>query len=68
MKPFVSKDNWKGTTCPLGKKTKKFDKNNPKIALNVLYVKNEYISYLRFKNQLNYKNKIIILLIPNGEG
>ena len=31
---------------------KKFEKNNPIVALDAAYVKNEYISYLHFKIQL----------------
>ena len=39
---------------------KKFEKNNPIVALDPVYVKNEYISYLHFKIQLkSWKKKFI---------
>ena len=51
IKPFINKYNWKVINYSSGKDDwRKFDKNNPEIALNVFYVKkNEYISYLYFK-------------------
>ena len=40
IKPFINKYNWKGLNYLLGKDDwKKFEKNNPTIADNVLYVK-----------------------------
>ena len=38
MKPFINKYNWKGINYPskLGN-LKKFENNNPTIALNILY-------------------------------
>ena len=40
LKRLSSKCKWKGINYPLGKDDrKKFEKNNPAIALNVLYVK-----------------------------
>ena len=40
IKPFISKYNWKGINCPskIGD-WKTFEKNNPTIALNILYIK-----------------------------
>ena len=52
-KPFINKYNCKRINYSPGKdKSKKFEKNNQTIALNLLYVKNEYISCLHFKTQL----------------
>ena len=40
MKPFISKYNWKGINYLSGKdEWKKFEKNDSKIAVNVLYIK-----------------------------
>ena len=40
LKPYINKYNWKGIEFPAGpKKCKKFEQNNKKIALNILYVK-----------------------------
>ena len=53
------KDHWK-----------KFEKNDPPIALNVLYVrikKNTYPAYIS-KYNTHQENQIILLMIPNGEG
>ena len=49
---FVSKRNWKGINYLSGKGSEKIEKNNPKIAGNVLYVKEiniypPYISQLK---------------------
>ena len=50
----------------IGKKT---EKNNPSVALNVLYGKKEKI-YPAFvsKHNSNREKKVIILMIPNGQG
>ena len=40
MKPFINKYNWEGINFPSEKyNSKKFEKNNVTISLNVLYVK-----------------------------
>ena len=54
IKAFVNKYNWKGINCPSRKDDwKQFEKNNPKMALNVLYPeKNEYISCHYLKKRL----------------
>ena len=40
INPFINKYNWKELNYPSGEDYwKKFEKNNPKIALNALYVK-----------------------------
>ena len=41
-KPFINKYNWEGINYPTKKDDwKNFEKNNVKVALNVLYAKNE---------------------------
>ena len=47
---------------------KKFEKNNVKIALNVLYPKKEkiYPSYVS-KHNSNCEKQVILLMILNGE-
>ena len=49
----------------IGKKT---EKNNVRIALNVLYAKKEkiYPAYVS-KNNSNREKQVILLMIPNGE-
>ena len=42
------------------------EKNNPAIALNVLYVKKVNI-LPTFQNNLNHENQILLLMIPNRE-
>ena len=37
IKPFMNRYNWKGITYP--SKIEKLEKNNPAIALNILYIK-----------------------------
>ena len=50
---FKSTCNLKGINYPSGKDDwKKVEKNNSAIAINVLYIENEYISCLHFKTQL----------------
>ena len=46
---------------------KSLEKNNPKIALNVFYIKemNIYPAYIS-KHNLNHEDEIILLMIPNG--
>ena len=47
---------------------KTFEKNNPTIALNVLYIKEKEICPACIsKINLNYKKQIILLIIPNEE-
>ena len=41
IKPFINKYNWKGINFqPEKDDQKKFEKNNVKVALNLLYAKN----------------------------
>ena len=62
IKPFINKHNWKGINQPSKKNYwKKFKKNNPTFALNVLYAKkmNIYPTYI-----LKQFNQIILLMTP----
>ena len=69
-KPFISKYNWEGINFPSEKDDwKKFEKNNVKIALNVLYAKKEkmYPAYVS-KSNSNREKEVILLMIPSGKG
>ena len=44
IKPFINKYNWEGINYPSKiDDWKKFEKNNPTIALNILYIKEKEI-------------------------
>ena len=63
IKSFISKYDWKGINFPPEKDDwKKFEKNNVKIAHNVLYAKKQKI-YIN----TNREKQVILLMIPNGE-
>ena len=50
IKPFINKHNWKGTNYPSKiDDWKTFEKKNPTIALNILYIKKK-MSSLHLKN------------------
>ena len=50
IKPFIDKHNWKGTNYPSKiDDWKTFEKKNPTIALNILYIKKK-LSSLHLKN------------------
>ena len=50
IKPFINKHNWKGTNYPSKiDDWKTFEKKNPTIALNILYIKKKMFS-LHLKN------------------
>ena len=66
----MNKHNWKGTNYTSGKDDrKKSENNNPTIAINVWYAKNEkiYPTYVS-KHNLKSEKQIILLMIPNGKG
>ena len=49
IKPFINKCNWKGINYPYPSKIddlKTFEKNNPTIALNILYIKEKCAAYI----------------------
>ena len=69
IKSFIHKYNCKGTNY--SSKTedwKTFEKNNPTIALNILYIKEKetYLAYISKHNSTREK-QIILLMIPNEE-
>ena len=67
IKPFINKYNWKGINYSSKLDDwKTFEKNNPAIALNILYIKEKEIcaAYIS-KINLNCEKQIILLMIPN---
>ena len=68
IKPFINKYEWGGINFPLGKDWKELEKNNVKIALNVLYATKEkiYPAYVS-KNNSNLEKQVVFLMYPNGE-
>ena len=69
IRPFMNKYNWDGIKYPSKIDAQKtFEKNNPSIALNLLYIKKTEIcpGYIS-KINLNCEKKIILLMIPNAE-
>ena len=66
---FINKYSWKGTNYPskLSDWTT-FKKNDPEIALNILYTKEKEIfpAYISIQNLIREK-QIILLMIPNEE-
>ena len=69
IKPCINKCNWKGTNY-LSKidDWKTFKKNNPTIALNIVYIKEKEIlpAYIS-KNNSTREKQMILLMIPNEE-
>ena len=66
----MNKHNWKGINYTSGKDDrKKSENNNPTIAINVWYAKNEkmYPNYVS-KHNLKSKKQVVLLMIPNGKG
>ena len=71
IKPFIDNYNWNDINFPTAKKDwNKFELNNKDVNLNILYVpfntKKIEIAY-KSKYNLIRDNKIILLLISNGE-
>ena len=69
IKKFINKYNWEETNY-LSKidNWKKFERNNPITALNILCIKEKKYFQLIFQNiTQTIKNKIILLMIPNKE-
>ena len=79
IKPFINKYHRRGTNYPSKiDNWKTFEKNNPTIALNILYIKEKGTSSaLSYNISLSYKisqilirikkKKIILVMIPNEE-
>ena len=69
MKPFINKYYWEGINYSSRKVDwEKLEKNNVKVALNVLYAKkiDIYPAYVS-KHNSNCEKQIVLLMIPNGE-
>ena len=69
IRAFMNKYNWDGIKYPSKIDARKtFEKNNPSIALNPLYIKKIEIcpGYIS-KINLNCEKQIILLMIPNEE-
>ena len=69
IKPFINKYNLEGINYPSKiDDWKTFEKNNPTIALNILYTKEKevYPVYISKINS-NCEKQIILLMIPNEE-
>ena len=71
IKPFIDKYNWKDIDFPAGIKVwKKFQQNNKKIALNILYVPhNKKTINLAYKSKYNRKRKyqVVLLMITDAK-
>ena len=61
----MTRYDYKGINYSSGKNDwKKFDKNNPAVAFNMLYV-NICPAYISKQNS-NHEQQMIVLMIPNG--
>ena len=71
FKPSINQYSWKEIDFPSHKKDwNEFEKNNKKIALNILYVPHgtEEIRYAdKSKDNLKRENQVILLMITDGE-
>ena len=69
LRPYENQDNWKGVEFPVSiKKIDKFEKNNPDIAVNVLFSnkKNIYTAR-RSERNVKCKKQVNLLMIVDGE-
>ena len=71
IKPFIDQYNWKEVDFPSHSKDwKKFEQNNKRIALNILFVSHntEKIRFA-YKSKHNFKreNHVILLMITDGK-
>ena len=71
IEPFIDQYNWEGIEFPAGiKDWKRFERNNKRIALNILFVPhNEKTINLAYKSKYNRqrKNQVVLLMITNGK-
>ena len=71
LRPYEKQYNWKGLEFPVSiKKIDKFEKNNPGIAVNVLFSKkkNQNIyTVRRSEHNVECKKKVNLLMIEDGE-
>ena len=66
IKPSINKHNWRGINYPTTiDDWKIFEKNNPTVALNVLYTK-KYVQFI-FQHITQPVKNIILLMISNEE-
>ena len=69
--PYINKYNWEGIEFPgEPKDRKKFEGNNKKIALNILFIPhNTEIISAACRSECNHKRKkqVILLMITNGK-
>ena len=71
LKPYINKYNWEGIEFPGGSKDwKKFEGNNKKISLNILFIPhNTEIIRAAYRSECNHKHKkqVSLLMITNGK-
>ena len=69
IKPFISEYNWDKINYPSKiDDWRTFEKNNPTIALNILYIKEKETCLANISNHNSTREKqIILLMIPNEE-
>ena len=71
LKPYINKYNWEGIDFPAGPKDWiKFEKNNKKIALNILYTPhNTKTISVAYRSEYNRKRKkqVILLMITDDK-
>ena len=71
IKPFIGQYNWKEIAFPsYSKDWKKFEQNNQRTALNILFVpyntKNIRLAY-KSKHNVKRENQVILLMITDGK-
>ena len=71
LRPYENQYNWKGLEFPVSiKKIDKFEKNNPGIAVNVLFSNNKNQNiYTARRSECNVKckNQVNLLMLVDGE-
>ena len=71
LRPYENQYNWEGLNVPVSiKKIDKFEKNNPGIAVNVLFSnkENQYIyTARRSERNVKCKKRVNLLMIVDGE-
>ena len=73
LRPYENQYNWKGLEFPVSiKKIDKFEKNNPGIAVNVLFSnkkspKNDIYTVRRSERNVKCKKQVNLLMIEDGK-
>ena len=71
LRPYENQYNWKGVKFPVSiKKIDKFEKNNPGIAVNVLFSNNKnqnIYTARRSERNVKCKKQVNLLMIVDGE-